>query len=188
MKKLLEKLEREADKKYVIYVLGAIAFFESIIFPIPVDIFTFGLAAVQPKKWIRFGAVATICSVLGSVFGYLLGMYLFDSFGQHLIDFYGYHDQFVQVTQLFNRNTFLVIFTSAFTPIPFKVFTIAGGALRVLFLPFITASILGRGSRFFLEVYLAQKFGKKVTQHIMKKFNMYSIIFVAVVILYIVIF
>lgn len=185
---MLAKLERETDKKYVIYVLGAVAFFESVIFPIPVDVFTFSLAAVQPKKWIRFGTVATVWSVLGALFGYFLGVYLFDSFGQQMIEFYGYQEQFEQVTQLFNKNVFWVMFTSAFTPIPYKVFTLAGGALHVALLPFIIASILGRGLRFFAEVYLAQRFGKKITAHIVKKFNLYSILVVILIVLYIILF
>lgn len=187
MKKLLSKLEKESDKKYVEHVLALIAFLESTILPIPVDIFTFSLTAVQPKKWIRFGTLATVWSVIGALFGYFLGVYLFDIFGQQMIDFYGYQHQFIQVTQLFDKNTFLVMFTSAFTPIPFKVFTIAGGALKVSLIPFIFSSLLGRGLRFFGETYLAHRFGKKITAHIVKKFNFYSILFVMVVILYFII-
>jgi membrane protein YqaA with SNARE-associated domain len=188
MNNFLKKIELEADKKYVLFVLGAVSFLESIIFPVPVDIFTFSLAAVQPKKWFRFGLVATVWSVLGAILGYLLGYHLFDLFGQKLIDFYGYQDQFNQVLQLFNKNTFVVMFTSAFTPIPFKVFTIAGGAMKVSIFPFVFASLLGRGLRFFLEVYLAQKFGKQITIHVMKKINFYSIVFVFIVVLYFVLF
>lgn len=188
MNKFFEKLEKEANKKYVIYVLATLAFFESVIFPIPVDILTFGLASVHPKKWIKFGTISTVWSVLGAVFGYFLGAYLFKSFGQHMIDFYGYQEQFNQVMNLFDRNTFIVVFTAAFTPIPFKVFTIAAGALRVAFLPFIIASILGRGLRFFLEVYFAKRFGKKATIHIMKKINIYLIVLAVIVSLYIIIF
>ncbi len=188
MKKILAKLEQETDKKYVMYVLGIVAFFESVIFPIPVDVFTFSLAAVQPKKWIRFGTVATVWSVIGALFGYFLGAYLFDSFGQQLIEFYGYQDQFEQVTLLFNKSVFWVMFTSAFTPIPYKVFTLAGGALHVALAPFIIASILGRGLRFFAETYLAHRFGKKITAHIVKKFNIYSVLLVILAIVYIILF
>jgi membrane protein YqaA with SNARE-associated domain len=119
MNNLLKKFEKEADKKYIIYILGVISFLESIVFPIPIDIFTFSLAAINPKKWVRFGFVATVWSVIGAIVGYFLGFYLFDLFGQRLIDFYDYQDQFNQVLQLFNKNTFVVMFTSAFTPIPF---------------------------------------------------------------------
>ena len=188
MEKWLKKLEREADKAYVLYFLAGISFLESIIFPVPIDIFTFSLASVQPKKWIRFGSVATIFSVLGSVFGYFLGYYLFQSFGERLIHFYHYETQFQHIITLFYRNTFIVMFTSAFTPIPFKVFTIAGGAAKVSFIPFISASLLGRGLRFFIEVYLAQKFGKKVAMHIMKRINIYSLILVVITLIYLILF
>jgi membrane protein YqaA with SNARE-associated domain len=188
MNNLLKKFEKEADKKYIIYILGVISFLESIVFPIPIDIFTFSLAAINPKKWVRFGFVATVWSVIGAIVGYFLGFYLFDLFGQRLIDFYDYQDQFNQVLQLFNKNTFVVMFTSAFTPIPFKVFTLAGGAMKVSVIQFISASILGRGLRFFAEVYLAQKFGKKITMHVMKKFNLYSVVLVILAVIYFVLF
>lgn len=184
MKKFLLKLEKETDKKYILYVLAVITFFESVILPVPIDILPFSLAAVQPKKWVKFGSIATIFSVLGAIFGYFLGAYLFDLFGQQLIDFYGYQEQFEQVIRLFDRNTFLVMFTAAFTPIPYKVFTLAGGALGVQLFPFMVASIIGRGLRYFAGTYLAYRFGKRVTMHIMKRINLYSIIFVLAVVLY----
>ncbi len=184
MEKFLQKLEKKTDKKYILYVLGGVAFLESIIFPIPVDIFTFGLASVHRKKWFRFGLVATIFSVLGALGGYALGYYLFESFGQRLIDFYHYQKEFNSVVSLFHHNTFIVMFTSAFTPIPFKVFTIAGGVARVSLLPFFVSSFLGRGLRFFAEVYLAHKYGKQITLHIVKKFNFYSVLLVILVVLY----
>ncbi len=187
MGRFLIKLESEADKKYVLYVLAIVSFLESVIFPIPVDIFTFSLASVQPKKWIKFGLVATISSVIGALVAYFLGSYFFGLFGHQLIKFYGYQEQFKHVVKLFDNNTFIVMFTSAFTIIPFKVFTLTGGALKVSFIPFIVASTVGRGLRFFLEVYLAQRFGKKVTNHIIKRFNFYSIIFVLLIIMYFVI-
>lgn len=185
--KLVTWFRKETDKKYIIYLLGVIAFFESVIFPVPVDIFTFTLAAAHPKKWLQYGTVATITSVLGALFGYFLGAYLFDSFGQHMIEFYGYEKEFAQVMNLFDKNTFLVMFMSAFTPIPYKVFTIAGGALKVALFPFIIASILGRGLRFYAETYIAHKFGKKVAEHVMQEFNKYSLIFACGILAFIII-
>lgn len=184
--KLKSWIARETGKKYVIYALGVIAFFESFIFPIPVDTFIFGLTLAQRKKWLSYATVATTFSVLGAVFGYFLGAYLFDEFGQKFIELYGYQEQFKQVTLLFEKNTFLVMFMSAFTPIPYKVFTVAGGALGVPLLPFIIASILGRGLRFYAEAYLAQKFGKKVTEHIFKKINFYSFVFALAILAFII--
>lgn len=186
MKKLLQRIEHEADKKYVPRLLAIISFTESIIFPIPVDVFTFTLSAAQPKKWSMFARVATIWSVLGAIAGYALGYYLFDSFGMRMIEFYSYQDEFIRVKELFDNNVFLVMFMSAFTPIPYKVFTVVGGALKVALFPFVVASILGRGLRFYLESYLASKYGKKITGHIMKKVNLYSVIFALLVLAYII--
>ena len=186
-RKFLAWFQKETDKKYIMYLLGTVSFFESVIFPIPVDVFTFTLAAAHPKKWVRYGTVATVTSVLGAVFGYFLGAYLFDSFGQQMIEFYGYEKEFAQVTLLFAKNTFLVMFMSAFTPIPYKVFTIAGGALKVALLPFIVASILGRGLRFYAESYIAHKYGKKVATHIMEEFNKYSLLLAGGILLFIIV-
>ncbi len=184
MSKLLTRLENEADKKYVLYVLAVVSFLESVIFPIPVDVFTFSLASVKPKKWVKFGLIATVSSVAGAFFAYFLGSYFFNLFGKQFIEFYGYQKHFNHVVKLFDNNTFIVMFTSAFTIIPFKIFTLIGGALKVSFIPFILASVIGRGLRFFLEVYLAQRFGKRVTDHIIKRFNLYSVIFVLLFIIY----
>lgn len=180
--RFIEWFKRVTNKKWIMWFLGVNAFFESIIFPIPIDIFTFTLASAHPQKWKRYGTVATFWSVTGAIGGYFLGMYLFDTFGQQLIDFYGYQEQFDKVFALFDNNTFLVMFTSAFTPIPYKVFTIAGGALQVSLFDFILASILGRGLRFFAETYIPYKFGEKVGGHILKNFNRYTLLVAVLVV------
>jgi uncharacterized membrane protein YdjX (TVP38/TMEM64 family) len=79
------------------------------------------------------------------------------------------------VTELFSQNVFWVMFMSAFTPIPYKVFTVAGGALNVALMPFIVASILGRGLRFFAETYIPFRFGETAGKHILKHFNHYTL-------------
>lgn len=186
-KRLIIWFKKETDKKYVIYLLGVISFFESVIFPIPVDIFTFTLASAHPKKWVQYGTVATVFSVLGALFGYVLGAYLFQTFGQQMIAFYGYEEEFATVVRLFDQNVFWVMFTSAFTPIPYKIFTVAGGALNVALAPFIIASILGRGLRFFAETYIPYRFGETAGQHMLKNFNRYLIGMVILIISYFVI-
>jgi len=177
---------KSAQKKTAMYILAAVAFFESIIFPVPVDVFTFTMALAQPEKWWRFALNATIFSVLGAIVGYVLGAELFDVFGQRMIDAYGYQDEFDQVVSLFQGNVFWVVFVSAFTPIPYKVFTVTGGALGIAFIPFILASIIGRGLRFAIGAYIPARFGKKVGNHILKNFNTYSLLVGVLVILYVV--
>ncbi|MCI5050797.1 MAG: VTT domain-containing protein [Candidatus Pacebacteria bacterium] len=174
--KIITWFKTVTGKKWMMYFLAFNAFFESVILPVPIDIFTFTLSAAHPKKWWKYGTVATIFSVAGAIFGYFLGAYLFEAFGEQMIAFYGYEEEFVRVTELFNRNVFWVMFMSAFTPIPYKVFTIAGGALNVALWPFVIASILGRGLRFFAECYIPYRYGEKVGKHILKNFNHYLLV------------
>ena len=175
-----------AQKKTAMYILAAVAFFESIIFPIPVDVFTFTMSLAHPKKWWQYALNATVFSVLGAIVGYVLGSELFDVFGQRMIDTYGYQNEFDQVVELFQGNVFWVVFISAFTPIPYKVFTITGGALGIAFLPFVLASIIGRGLRFAIGAYIPARFGKTVGNHILKNFNTYSLIAGIIIILYVI--
>jgi membrane protein YqaA with SNARE-associated domain len=172
--KLIAWFQKETDKPYIVYLLAVISFLESIIFPVPIDIFTFTLASAHPKKWFTYAWVATVFSVLGAVAGYYLGFFLFDSFGAALIEFYGYEEEFQKVLELFEKNTFLVIFTAAFTPIPYKVFTLAGGALEVNLFSFIISSILGRGLRFFAESWIPYRYGKRLARVLQKNINILS--------------
>lgn len=172
------------DKPYVIPLLGVIAFLESIIFPVPIDIFTFTLASAHPKRWFQYALVATLWSVMGAIAAYYLGVFLFDEFGTAIIAFYNYEEAFARVIELFNTNTFIVIFTAAFTPIPYKVFTLAGGALQVDLFSFITASILGRGLRFFAESWLPYRYGKKARRILSKHMKTISVLLIIVVIVY----
>ena len=182
--KLLTWFKQETDKPYIIYLLGVIAFFESIIFPIPVDVFTLTLASAHPKRWLKYAMVATISSVVGAVVGYILGAYLFTSFGVALIEFYGYEEHFQRVTELYQQNTFLVVFAAAFTPIPYKVFTIAGGASGVNLFSFIVASILGRGLRFFAETWIPYRFGSRISKTFQKYLGRISLLFAGIVVFY----
>lgn len=180
--KITHWLRRESDKKYVFWVLGIIAFSESIIFPVPVDIFTLVLSATQPRKWFKFATIATICSVLGGIAAYFVGAYFFDTIGIKIIHLFGLEGVYENILVLFNRGVFVVMFMSAFTPIPYKIFTLAGGALGVALFPFIIASILGRGFRFYLEAFIPYKYGEQIAKRFYKIFNNATLILVFIII------
>lgn len=154
-----------------VWILGIIAFAESTFFPIPVDTFIVALVLLNRKKWFIFGLVATIMSVLGGIAGYFVGWFLFDSVGTWLVQTYNIQAQILTVQGMYADNVFLTTFTSAFTFIPYKVFTIAGGAFKVSIIPFITASILGRGIRFMAEAYLLNRYGEQVGRLVYKWFS-----------------
>ena len=141
--------------------LAILSFAESSFFPIPPDVMLAPMALSQPKKAFHFALLTTIASVLGGILGYGIGYFLFDSIAGWLETTH-YWGKYLQAEQWFNDWGFWAIFVAGFSPIPYKVFTIAAGALQMLFLPFVVASLIGRGARFFLVAMLLAMGGKKL--------------------------
>lgn len=161
-KKTHDWVARLVHHKFAEPILGLIAFAESSFFPIPVDFMLAPMVLLRPKRWLRLAMIVTIFSVLGGLFGYLIGWVLFDTIGIWLVETFNLAHHMDEIRETFNRGTFLAIFISAFTPIPFKIFAIAGGLFKVNIIPFIVAAILGRGARFFIESYLVAQAGEHV--------------------------
>jgi membrane protein YqaA with SNARE-associated domain len=138
----------------------------------------------MPTKSMRFAAVCTAGSVLGGMFGYFIGYELMDLIGRPIIDFYNAQAYWVKVEEAYRGPVgvwFLV--AAAFTPIPYKVATIAAGATLMPLIPFIIASSLGRAARFFLVAGLIWKFGPSIKVFIEKYFDKLSIAFVVLLVL-----
>src|SRR3989338_7542589 len=178
LRKLYDWVLSWAHKKYSSFALFVLAFTESSFFPIPPDVLQIALSVSKPKKSFFFALISSIGSVLGGIFGYFIGFFLFDSVGKLIIDALGYQPQFDAVGNLYKSYAFLAILTAAFTPIPYKVFTIAAGVWKVGLLPLITASVIGRSARFFLVATLIYMFGPKIKVFIDKYFNLLTIIFI----------
>ncbi|MCX6717153.1 MAG: VTT domain-containing protein, partial [Candidatus Taylorbacteria bacterium] len=136
-------------------------------------------------KWIYFASITTVASVLGGLFGYFIGAVFFETVGKWLVSLYHLEKEIETVGLLFNQNAFLSIFTAAFTPIPYKVFTISAGLFSLNIFVFTIASILGRGMRFFAVAYIMRLFGEKISNIVIKYFNISTAIFACVVILFI---
>lgn len=130
------------------YLVGMSAA-ESVIFPVPPDVMLAPMVLAQPHKWVRFAALCTAASVAGGLLGYLLGHYALEAIWPWVLKM-GWEPRFNEVQDLFERYGFWIVFVAAFTPIPFKVFTIASGATGIAMVPFLLGSIIGRGARFFL--------------------------------------
>jgi len=154
--------------------LFGIAFAESSFFPIPPDLYLMPVVAKNRIKWWSYAFITTIASVLGGLFGYFIGWALFETIGKALVSLYSLQDELVLVGKFFNENAFLSIFTAAFTPIPYKVFTIAAGLFNLNLFVFIIASILGRGLRFFIVAFFMKLFGQKIGELAFKYFNIGS--------------
>jgi len=167
-----------AHKKYSSAALFVIAFSESSFFPIPPDVLQIALSVSKPKKSFVFALIASVGSVLGGILGYFIGLFLFDTIGSFIINTLGYQSQFNAVGDLYKSYAFLAILASAFTPIPYKVFTIAAGFWQVGLLPLIAASVIGRSARFFIVASLIYFFGPKIKEFIDKYFNLLTVIFI----------
>src|SRR3989338_3647552 len=183
LKRLYNWVLSWAESKYSTYALAVLAFIESSFFPIQPDVLQIALSMDKPKRSYWYAFIALSFSVLGGILGYFIGMFLFESIGRTIISTFGYEQQFAFVGELFKGNAFLVIFAAALTPIPYKVFTIAAGVWQVGLFPLITASILGRGLRFFAVAALTYLLGERVKTFIDKYFNWLSVGLLVLVIL-----
>ncbi len=165
--------------------LCGLSFAESSFFPIPPDLYLMPIVIKNREKWWYYALITTVSSVLGGLFGYFIGWAFFETAGKALVSLYGLQDELVLVGSFFNKNAFLSIFTAAFTPIPYKVFTIAAGLFNLNLIVFVFASILGRGIRFFIVAYIMKIFGQKIGGVVFKYFNLGSVILAIVIILFI---
>lgn len=171
-----------ADRPGGAWALFGIAFAESSFFPIPPDVLLIPLVLGRPTRGLWFALVCTAGSVLGAAGGYVIGSFLFTSLGQPILELYGATDHYVSLGSMFNDNLWLTLGTAGFTPIPFKVFTIAAGAFGVAFLPFVVVSAASRGARFFLVAGLLRLFGERIRGFIERYFNLLSILFVVLLV------
>ena len=160
-KALYDKALQWAKHRHASKYLFALSFAESSFFPVPPDVMLAPMALAQPSKALRFALLTTIASVLGGVFGYLIGYFAFDTIAPWLQET-RYWDKYMLARDWFDEWGFWAIFIAGFSPIPYKVFTIAAGALSMMFLPFVAASLVGRGLRFFLVALLLAWGGKRL--------------------------
>lgn len=138
--------------------LASLSCAESTFFPIPPDVMLAPMVLGQPDKAWRFAWITTIASVVGGIIGYGLGYYAFESFISPVIQQWGYAEKLIMAELWFADYGVWVVFIAGFSPIPYKVFTISAGALAMAFFPFVIASAIGRGARFFLVATL-MKYG-----------------------------
>jgi membrane protein YqaA with SNARE-associated domain len=166
-----------AARRDAIWVLAAIAFIESSVFPIPPDVLLIPMVlAARDSAW-RYAAVCTIASVLGGMLGYAIGLFLFDSIGNPLLEFYGYAAKFDEFRGRYNEWGAWIVFIAGLTPFPYKVITIASGVTELDLGVFTVASVLARGLRFFIVAALLWWLGPPVREFIEKRLGLVTIVF-----------
>ena len=164
-------LNLAAHKSSNLY-LGIVSFTESSFFPIPPDVMIIPMVIAKKKEYFKIFLIASIFSVLGGIFGYLLG-YLFYDLAIHVIEFYGYENKIENLkTSLSQGSGFFawlsILFLAGFTPLPYKAFTIASGVVGFSLPIFIVVSLISRSLRFFIVAYLSYKFGDLFTEFMEK--------------------
>lgn len=158
-----------------------LSFSESSFFIVPPEVLLIPMLAADGARWLWYSLYTTGASIAGAIFGYVLAYFFFDLVGQRIVDFYHLGEEFAHVGELFNNNAFWVMFTAAFTPIPFKVFVLAAGFFKINFIAFLFASILGRGLRYGIISYLAKRFGAHLTEVCLRYANLLTAIVVVVI-------
>tara|TARA_Y100000816_G_C26021420_1_gene534368 strand:- start:518 stop:1114 length:597 start_codon:yes stop_codon:yes gene_type:complete len=167
--KLYNKCLQLAAHKSSNYFLGIVSFFESSFFPIPPDVMIIPMVIAKKTNFIKIFIIATVFSVIGGVFGYILGIYFFD-LAITIIEVYGYEEKLITIKETLNHGqgflTWLgILFLAGFTPLPYKLFTIASGIISFNFLIFILISLISRGLRFYIVSYLSFKFGETFSRY-----------------------
>lgn len=158
---LYERAMRWARHRHAPWYLGGLSFAESSFFPIPPDVMLAPMSLANPARAWWFAGLTTLASVIGGLFGYLIGVFAFD-FVAPLIQDAGYWPQYLEARAWFDRWGFWAIFLAGFSPIPYKVFTITAGVISMSLAPFMLASLIGRGARFFLVASLMAWGGERM--------------------------
>jgi len=169
---LYKKCLNLAAHKSSKYYLALVSFVESSFFPIPPDVMVIPMVISKKNDFIKIFLISTIFSVLGGIFGYFIGALFFD-LGMEIMSFYGYEDRLNNLkNNLINGESFFawfgILFLAGFTPLPYKVFTIASGLIGFNIIIFILISLISRGLRFFIVSYLSYKLGNHFTQFMNK--------------------
>ena len=185
-------LELAAHKSSNFY-LGLVSFLESSFFPIPPDAMIIPMVIAKKNKYLKIFLIASIFSVLGGIFGYLIG-YLFFDLAMYVIEFYGYQDKVENLKLSMSQGSgFLtwlsILFLAGFTPLPYKAFTISSGLIGFNLPVFIIVSLISRSLRFFIVAYLSYKFGELFTEYMEKHGSKwFTIIGIIIVIIFIIIY
>ena len=187
IKKLFDKCVDWAGRKYANFALAIISFIESSFFPIHPDVMIIPMVIAKKQHFVKIALIATTFSVLGGLFGYLIGYIFFNEIGFKIFEIYGYENVDVLKDMFSTKGGMLswfgLLFTAGFTPLPFKILTITSGFIHYNIFVFILTCVVTRGLRFFLVAFLTNKFGLKIGPFLEKKAVKWTFIIAGIVIL-----
>ena len=196
LKSLFDKCVRLASGKFADFSLAILSFIESSFFPVPPDIMIVPMVVAKKEKYFKIFLIATLFSTLGALLGYFIGFLFFNELGVKVFEFYGYtNTDFLREKFQTSSGSFswlLILFTAAFTPLPFKLVTIFSGFIQYNLILFFFTCLFVRGMRFFIVAYLSFRFGSTFSYFLEKKGTMWAtiiglIIVILVLIIYMII-
>jgi len=182
VRRLYDWVLRWADRPTGPVALVGLAAAEAVFFPIPPDVLLIPLCLARPRRAMRFALLCTLGSVGGALIGYWVGRELYTAVARPLLEVYGYLGVYRHVGELYRRNLVLALGSAGFTPIPYKVFTIAAGGFQVPLGAFVVISAVSRGGRFFLVAGLLRLFGEPMRAFIDRYFNVLSVALVLLIV------
>ena len=182
LRRLYDWVMRLAGHRHAVPALAAVSFAESSFFPIPPDVMLVPMILANRAKAWFIAAVCTVSSVLGGLFGYAIGYFLFEAVGRPLVEFYGYGEKFTTFQGWYNEYGLLIVFVAGITPLPYKVFTIASGVTGMPVVTFALGSIVSRGLRFFIEAALLWWIGEPIRVFIEKNLQWVTTAFVVLLV------
>jgi membrane protein YqaA with SNARE-associated domain len=171
-----------AGKPHASWIMGAVSFVESSVFPVPPDVMLIPLSLARPDRAYFYATLCTVTSVAGGVLGYVIGAYLYDSVGLWLMQIYGYGDKIEAFREAYAEWGAWIIVLKGMTPIPYKIVTIASGFAAYPILPFILLSFIARGMRFYLVAFLLHRYGPRAREIIEKRLGFWTTVGALVVI------
>ncbi len=171
-----------AGKRNALWALFAISFAESSVFPIPPDVLLIPMVLARRERAWLIAGVCTVASVMGALVGYGIGVFLFESVGRPLLEFYGHADQFNAFQSSYNEWGAWIVAGGGFTPVPYKLINISSGLTRLDLVVFVAASIVARSARFFLEAALLWRFGPPLQGVLERHLGKFAILFFVILI------
>jgi membrane protein YqaA with SNARE-associated domain len=177
LKRVYDWVLHWADTPHGSWALFILAFAESSFFPVPPDVLLIALAVGRPNRALRFALICSVGSVLGGALGYLIGWQFMTTVGERIVAFYGLQPRVADIGRLYNQYNAWAVGIAGFTPIPYKVFTIAAGMFKINFGIFMLASLVARSARFFIVGGLIYYFGPHIRTFIDRYFNLLAVVF-----------
>lgn len=180
--RLIQWVEKWASHHHATKALALVAFVESSFFPIPPFVLIIAMLAQEKKlSWVRLAIIGSLSSVVGGIAGYFIGKFFYGYIGAPLVAFYGLTAQVAHLGQVFKDHVFITILLASLSPLPYKIFSLSAGLFSVHLGMFILASLVGRGLRFLIVSYIADRYGVRTKKLIMEQQKITGLVLLAIV-------